>query len=147
MIWHDYMAAVTEGQPCVEFPQPTESLAYRPFFGKYETMDQSGVPGTGLEPNLGLGSGSNAAPTTHAKSHHGKETATPGVTPETPAAGTEPRAGGGAPTEKTPAEPAAPGKVQAEPGAGTPGAGAPSPGTPNAGGGSGGATSGGTAPP
>jgi penicillin-binding protein 1A len=34
-IWHAYMAAVTEGQPCVEFPQPKESISYQPFYGKY----------------------------------------------------------------------------------------------------------------
>ena len=34
-IWHDYMAAVTEGQPCVEFPAVQEALSYQPFFGKY----------------------------------------------------------------------------------------------------------------
>ncbi len=150
VIWHDYMAAVTEGKPCVEFPQPTEPLVYRPFFGKYETMDQSGAPGTGLEPNLGLGTGSNAAPNTHGKSHHSKETPAPGVAKEAPAAGTEPQAGAGAPTEKAPAEPVTPNKAQAEPGAGTPGAGGAggaNTGTPNAGGGAGGATSGGTAPP
>ena len=33
-IWHDYMAAVTEGKPCVPFPQPKESISYQPFFGK-----------------------------------------------------------------------------------------------------------------
>ncbi len=150
VIWHDYMAAVTEGKPCVEFPQPTEPLVYRPFFGKYATMDQSGVPSTGLEPNLGLGTGNNAAPNAHGKSHHGKETPAPGVAKEAPAAGTEPPAGAGAPAEKAPAEPVAPNKAQTEPGAGTPGAGGagePNPSTPNAGGGAGGATSGGTAPP
>ncbi|MGA9875883.1 MAG: penicillin-binding transpeptidase domain-containing protein, partial [Solirubrobacteraceae bacterium] len=36
-IWHDYMAAATEGKPCVEFPSPTEPLSYQPFFGKYAT--------------------------------------------------------------------------------------------------------------
>jgi len=40
-IWHDYMAAVTEGQPCVEFPQPKESLSYQPFFGKYASTGES----------------------------------------------------------------------------------------------------------
>lgn len=36
-IWHTYMAAVTEGQPCVQFPAPTEPLVYKPFYGKYAT--------------------------------------------------------------------------------------------------------------
>ena len=34
-IWHDYMAAVTEGQPCVPFPEPKEPISYQPFFGKF----------------------------------------------------------------------------------------------------------------
>ncbi len=34
-IWHAYMAAVTEGQSCVPFPQPKEAISYRPFYGKY----------------------------------------------------------------------------------------------------------------
>ncbi len=34
-IWHAYMAAVTEGQPCTEFPAPKESISYQPFYGKY----------------------------------------------------------------------------------------------------------------
>jgi penicillin-binding protein 1A len=34
-IWHAYMAAVTEGQPCVPFPAPKEALSYQPFYGKY----------------------------------------------------------------------------------------------------------------
>lgn len=36
-IWHTYMAAVTEGQPCTEFPAPTEPISYQPFFGKFAT--------------------------------------------------------------------------------------------------------------
>jgi penicillin-binding protein 1A len=34
-IWHAYMAAVTEGKTCVPFPQPKETISYRPFYGKY----------------------------------------------------------------------------------------------------------------
>ena len=36
-IWHAYMAAVTEGQSCTEFPAPTEPISYQPFFGKFAT--------------------------------------------------------------------------------------------------------------
>ncbi len=145
VIWHDYMAAVTEGEPCVEFPQPTEPLVYKPFFGKYETMGQSAVPGTGLEAIPGIGAGHGAAHAGSGKSRHGRETAAPGTGREAPAAGAEPQAGAGTPSEKAPAEPAAPNKAQAEPGGG--GGGGPNTSTPSAGGGSGGATSGGTAPP
>ncbi len=34
-IWHAYMAAVTEGQPCVPFPPSKEAISYEPFYGKY----------------------------------------------------------------------------------------------------------------
>jgi penicillin-binding protein 1A len=34
-IWHAYMAAVTEGQPCTEFPTSKEAISYVPFYGKY----------------------------------------------------------------------------------------------------------------
>ena len=36
-IWHAYMAAVTEGQSCTQFPPPTEPISYQPFFGKFAT--------------------------------------------------------------------------------------------------------------
>jgi penicillin-binding protein 1A len=40
-IWHDYMAAVTEGQPCVQFPEPKESISYQPFFGHFATTGRA----------------------------------------------------------------------------------------------------------
>ena len=40
-IWHDYMSAVTEGQPCVRFPEPKEPISYQPFFGKYASTGRS----------------------------------------------------------------------------------------------------------
>jgi membrane peptidoglycan carboxypeptidase len=40
-IWHAYMAAVTEGKPCVEFPTPTEPISYQPFFGKFASTGLS----------------------------------------------------------------------------------------------------------
>jgi len=40
-IWHTYMAAVTEGKPCVPFPQPMESISYQPFFGKFASTGRS----------------------------------------------------------------------------------------------------------
>jgi penicillin-binding protein 1A len=40
-IWHAYMAAVTEGEPCSEFPQPKEALSYQPFYGKYASTGQA----------------------------------------------------------------------------------------------------------
>jgi penicillin-binding protein 1A len=39
-IWHDYMAAVTEGQACTEFPPSKEAISYKPFYGKYATTGE-----------------------------------------------------------------------------------------------------------
>src|ERR1035437_7500351 len=59
-IWHAYMAAVTEGKPCAEFPQPKEPITYQPFYGKYAS--------TGLAQ-----AGEETQETEHhkKKSHHG----------------------------------------------------------------------------
>ena len=35
VIWKTYMSAVTEGQPCVEFPPSKEAISYQPFYGHY----------------------------------------------------------------------------------------------------------------
>ena len=40
-IWHAYMAAVTEGESCTEFPTPKEQISYQPFFGKYASTGAS----------------------------------------------------------------------------------------------------------
>lgn len=40
-IWHAYMAAVTEGQSCTEFPKPKETISYKPFYGKYSATGLS----------------------------------------------------------------------------------------------------------
>ncbi len=44
-IWHAYMAAVTEGQKCAEFPPATEPLSYQPFFSKFQAT--APLPQTG----------------------------------------------------------------------------------------------------
>ena len=40
-IWHAYMAAVTEGQPCVAVPESKEAISYQPFYGKYATTGEA----------------------------------------------------------------------------------------------------------
>jgi penicillin-binding protein 1A len=35
-IWHDYMAAVTEGKTCVPFAEPKVPITYEPFTGRFE---------------------------------------------------------------------------------------------------------------
>jgi penicillin-binding protein 1A len=46
-IWHAYMSAVTERQPCVPFRPATEALNFKPFFGKYATTGRSEENGAG----------------------------------------------------------------------------------------------------
>ncbi|HXA53882.1 MAG TPA: transglycosylase domain-containing protein [Solirubrobacteraceae bacterium] len=149
VIWHDYMNPVV-GSNCVAFPQPTEPLVYKPFFGKYQSSGESGASsGRGLEPLPAVG----AVPTLPTgKAHHHREAPAPNAGNETPGAGAEPRGGGGAAEEETSkpkaAEPAAPNNAPtpAEPGA-TGNAGVGNAGGHGGGGGTGGAPSGGTAPP
>jgi penicillin-binding protein 1A len=80
-IWHAYMAAVTEGQPCTEFPAPTEPISYQPFFGKFAT---TGRVSTSESPE---GGALEKSSTHKSKTQTGKST--PGehgnATPETPA--------------------------------------------------------------
>jgi hypothetical protein len=38
------MTAVTEGKSCVQFPQPSETLSYQPFYGKFATTGQAQGP-------------------------------------------------------------------------------------------------------
>jgi penicillin-binding protein 1A len=42
-IWHAYMAAVTEGEPCSEFPAASEPISYQPFFGKFASTGRAPV--------------------------------------------------------------------------------------------------------
>ena len=100
VIWHDYMAAVTEGKPCVEFPQPTEPLVYQPFFGKYETIGpvRRAQHRARTEPRARLRQQRRAERPRQIPPRQGNRRA--GVAKEAPGAGTEPQAGGGAPTEK-----------------------------------------------
>ena len=60
-IWHAYMSAVTAGKPCVRFPSSSESLAYKPFFGKYSSTGRTESFGEGgseaEEPRSRRGSG------------------------------------------------------------------------------------------
>jgi penicillin-binding protein 1A len=44
-IWHAYMSAVTEGQPCAPLNESSAGISYQPFYGKYATTGQS--PGGG----------------------------------------------------------------------------------------------------
>ena len=52
-IWHAYMAAVTEGQPCVPFPEPRKPISYPPFYGKFASTGEA-QRRPGQPPNAGI---------------------------------------------------------------------------------------------
>ena len=60
------MSAVTEGQPCQEFPPPKESISYQPFYGKYAT---TGRQANGEEHSR-RSTGANTKPRTSASTAH-----------------------------------------------------------------------------
>jgi penicillin-binding protein 1A len=101
-IWHAYMAAVTEGQPCAEFPPSKEAISYVPFYGKYAST------------GLAQAAEENAKSTEHAvKKQHNH-----GAGPNQNGPGANPHSGGAS-------EPGTPPPGQAPGGPATPGAGAP----------------------
>jgi penicillin-binding protein 1A len=86
-IWHAYMAAVTEGEPCSEFPSASEPISYQPFFGKYASTGASSSEGESTQksaPETGNGPGGA----------------------KTPGVGHEPTAKGEPPVHETPPPPA-----------------------------------------
>jgi len=93
-IWHAYMAAVTEGEPCAQFPSATEPISYQPFFGKFATTGQSSS-GESSE-------GNESEKKNKAKNKANKKSAPGGVGgPKSPA--TEQPSGGGENGHETPA--------------------------------------------
>jgi penicillin-binding protein 1A len=62
-IWHAYMAAVTEGKPCVPFPPSKEAISYKPFYGKYASTGEA----LAAEANA-----HSSEPTITKTRHHGK---------------------------------------------------------------------------
>jgi penicillin-binding protein 1A len=40
-IWHAYMSKVVEGNTCVPFASPKESISYQPFYGKFATTGRT----------------------------------------------------------------------------------------------------------
>ena len=109
-IWHAYMAAVTEGQPCAALNESNQGISFRPFYGKYAT--------TGLAHGFGESTGEEPAgatkPSGHkpAPEHQNAPAQTPGEPRQTP--GEPQRAPSEAPTA-TPVPPAAAPAPQAPP--------------------------------
>ncbi len=116
-IWHDYMAAVTEGQSCASFPPPKEPIQYSPFFGKFASEGQSYSNESEAEEKKGKGKkgkGKGGKPSTEAETEIGEPPAKANHGSEEPGAGEkgngEPGARHEAPAPVTPParEPVAP---------------------------------------
>jgi len=105
-IWKTYMSAVTEGQPCAEFPPSKEQIEYKPFYGKYAT--------TGLAaPTESLEAPAAPQPLKQPSKHaHGPERATVEIQESAPKPAETPHTStpeAGAPAQPAPpSEPAAP---------------------------------------
>jgi penicillin-binding protein 1A len=113
-IWHAYMAAVTEGQPCAEFPSPKEAISYKPFYGKYASTGEAEASKQAERlapehPTRGNGKKPGVHHTEAGGEHPGEHNVAPTVTP------TEPHTP--APEAKAPSEPSVPPTAR-EPGAG-----------------------------
>jgi penicillin-binding protein 1A len=133
-IWHDYMSGVV-GTHCVEFPQPTEPISYKPFFGKFATTGEAAAPA--LESAVETpGAAKKTNGPNHGKSapHTGGGAPTAGAEPPGADTGAAPEHGNpGNSAPAPPTEAPQPHETVSEPGTGA--------------GGGGGAKTGGTAPP
>jgi penicillin-binding protein 1A len=103
-IWHAYMAAVTEGKKCAEFPPATEPISYQSFFGKFASTGQSSQASENSEENASKKKNRKENKPQHF-AHPGQGAGGAGG-----GAGGEPNKGAGAPTPHTggPSEPASP---------------------------------------
>jgi penicillin-binding protein 1A len=108
-IWHTYMAAVTEGQPCTQFPAPTEQISYQPFFGKYAVTGEESLTTSPSEQSANTKSGAQKKPTTP-NEHRAPGTGQPGGGPtnesEKNTGAGEIGQGAPAPATREPAQPA-----------------------------------------
>jgi penicillin-binding protein 1A len=100
VIWKTYMSAVTEGKPCVEFPQSKEAISYRPFYGHYASTGQAQSNQESAQAN------EPATTKKPPKHHHGG--ATGGLNPSP-----HPQPPSPAPSAEAPSKPARPRTPQA----------------------------------
>ena len=86
-IWHAYMSAVTEHQPCAPFPSFGEALSIKPFFGKFSTTGRAESPFVAAGDRSGHKRPSHARPRSRAApggGGAGKHHATPRRAPAAP---------------------------------------------------------------
>jgi penicillin-binding protein 1A len=113
VIWKTYMSAVTEHEPCAEFPTPKEPISYQAFFGKFASTGQSAQASENSEENA------SKKEKKHGKQGKPQRAATPG--------GGGSNTGGGPSTPPTPhtAPPSEPPSPPPGSGGGTTGGAAP----------------------
>jgi len=71
VIWHDYMAPVTEGHPCAALHTSNAGISYQPFYGKYATTGRA-------ETTEAAPQGSFAVPRHRGRSRGGTPAPSPG---------------------------------------------------------------------
>ncbi|MGO9761320.1 MAG: transglycosylase domain-containing protein [Solirubrobacteraceae bacterium] len=99
-IWHAYMAAVTEGQPCVEFPASKEAISYKPFYGKFAS---TGLALAAQESSRAPEHSAKPAPHRHSEPSGPTEPIEPGTSHRP----SQPETGTAAPPAKEPSTPPA----------------------------------------
>jgi len=116
VIWHTYMSAVTEGQPCAPLHESSAGIEYKPFYGKYASTGLSQLPGEENQPQSG------AKPQHAGTRHRGAQEPGPGAAHEVPLTQSE-----APPTqsEAPPSQSEAPPKSEAPPAPAAPPAAAP----------------------
>jgi penicillin-binding protein 1A len=72
VIWKTYMSAVTEGQPCVEFPPSKEPISYSPFYGHFATTGEQQAPQLEAPTRSGATGPKHHGPTGGRPAHHGE---------------------------------------------------------------------------
>jgi len=101
-IWHAYMAAVTEGQPCVPFPPSNEAISYQPFYGKYAStgLAQAAEESSQSSEHAGAKSRHHAKGPSAPRGGGGTAPSEPETAPRTQAPSTPPTPRPGGATEK-----------------------------------------------
>ena len=107
-IWHDYMAAVTEGQKCVEFAPATEPLSYQPFFSKFQTTAPSQKTSEYTEEKQSKKANKNGEEKQPQRSTHPGQSGGPSGEPGNTGAGAPPRETVAPTPSPAPKEPATP---------------------------------------
>ncbi len=107
-IWHAYMAAVTEGQPCVPFAPSKEAIVYKPFQSKFSrgelTLPNGELYGGANTPSGAIAPERTPLPRVHHKPSPGTEAPAPTTAPSSPQSEEAPTTQATEPQSTTPSE-------------------------------------------